>query len=88
MARGPWRCSPWVAVYPADGPYVGDTYYWNRNTDEVTWTRQSVDWVMAYSFEYRRWYFWRPERLDLPPVWDLPDIDSSSSTERPGSFRP
>jgi hypothetical protein len=89
MARGPLGCvSAWVAVYPFEGPYVGCTYYWNRNTGEVTWERQCVDWGMSWSVEWGRWFFWKPGRLELDSVWDLPDIDSSSSTEQPGSFRP
>ena len=89
MARGPLGfVSAWVAVYPFEGPYVGCTYYWNRNTGEVTWERQCVDWGMSWSVEWGRWFFWKPGRLELDSVWDLPDIDSSSSTEQPGSFRP
>jgi hypothetical protein len=60
------------------------TYWWNRCTGETTWMRQSVDWCASYCFEQRAWFFWRPERMDLPSEWEMPDIEASSSTERPG----
>ena len=81
MARGARRLSPWVAVVVAAGDHP---YWWNRLTGETTLVPHlEATWCATYCFEQRAWFFWMPDRRDLASVWQLPDIDAASSTERP-----